>query len=240
MKPVIGIIIDWQEKGDFSEFPHFALRQHYVDAVRLAGGLPVLIPYVDVGEGYYYLEKIDGLLVPGGFYQTPDCWYVGDDEASPYEESPRFQFEASMIKRFLALNKPLFGICAGMQMLGGVLGCKLTPNIQKFLKKPLDHFNLKKPHDVEIDSNSKLSTIINEAIISTNTHHREAVVEVSNEVRIAAQSLDGCIEAIEVKNHKFALGVQWHPEMLCHSEEQIKDNNAHFAIFKEFVKLCEK
>lgn len=239
-KPTIAIIIDWQERGDFSASEHFVIRSHYVKAVRLAGGTPWLIPYCQAEEIDEYLSKIDGLVVPGGQYKTPDQWYVNKGESSPYEASPRFIFEENFIKKALEKDLPIFGICAGMQVMGGILGCKLTPNIHKYLKTPLKHYGYQEDHQLVINKNSPFANIFPQDKSYVNSNHNEAIVEISDKIEILAKADDGCIEAIVVKNKKFAVGVQWHPEFSCHEAGQIKQYNFNFELFKEFIRRANE
>ncbi len=238
-KPNIGIITDWHESGGYSKFEHFALRTHYVRAVQLTGGVAWIIPYCAIDEIDQYISRIDGLLVPGGFYKTPDDWYVENTQTSPYQPSPRFIFEENFIKKALEKDISLLGICAGMQVLGGVLGCKLTGNIHKYLPKALPHFGYQENHEIIIEKNSLLHKITNSNKISVNSNHNEAIVKISDKVIISAKATDGCIEAIEVKDKKFAIGVQWHPDFSCYQKEQIKDFNPDFELLKEFIKSCK-
>ncbi len=234
-KPTIGIILDWEESGTFSSFPYFALRTHYVDAVRLAGGIPLMIPYGDADSAAEYLTKIDGLLVPGGFYAMPSSWYFDAAENSPYKKTPRFEFEEAIITQALELNLPLLCICAGMQVLSGMFGCKLTANVRKYFGDKIEHFDLAQDHDVLISEGSILHKIIGQTTIFTNSHHQEAVVSVTDPVKVSARSLDGCIEAVELPNKKFVLGLQWHPEMQTTNNQQPTTPNPHHLIFQEFV-----
>lgn len=230
-KSVIGIILDWDAGVGFSSSPYFALRTHYIDAVRLAGGTPWLIPYGDVESVEEYLGAIDGLLVPGGFYAMPNHWYENSDKTSPYEKTPRFEFEEILIKRALEIDMPMLCICAGLQVVGGLFGCKLTSE----LKGDVEHFDLTKDHEVNIVPGTILHKIAGRDVITANSHHQEAIISVQGDVNVSARSLDGCIEAIELSNKKFVLGFQWHPEMMCAKKEQIENYNPHHLIFKEFV-----
>jgi len=234
-KPVIGIILDWEEEGSFSNFPYFALRTHYIEAVKLSGGIPWLIPYGSEDLISHYLDKIDGLLAPGGLYATPDEWYQTSGDSSPYKKTPRFEFEEKLIKQALETDKPLLCICAGMQVLGGLLGCKLTSNVKNYLQSNLDHFDLSINHDVSVEAHSLLHKIVKKLSINTNSHHNEAIISVVKGVKISAKASDGAIEAIELENKKFALGVQWHPEMMTCKEEQLQAFNPHHLIFNEFI-----
>ena len=235
-KAVIGIILDWEEKGTFSDFPHFALRTHYSRAVTLAGGLPLMIPYSDINLIDDYLEQIDGLLVPGGFYAMPNDWYLDQKDTSPYEITPRFQFESEILLRAIKMNKQVFGICGGMQVIAGLMGCKLIPDIKKYLGTKIEHFDLNKDHELEITPNTKLHQIIGKEKIIANSHNNEAIIEIATNVVISAKAIDGVIEAIELADRDFVIGLQGHHEMLCSKKEDLKNYNQHHLIFKEFVK----
>ncbi|MBT4990082.1 MAG: gamma-glutamyl-gamma-aminobutyrate hydrolase family protein [Rickettsiales bacterium] len=238
-KPVIGIILDWEAKGSFSDFPYFALRTHYIDAIRLAGGTPFLIPYGDTDSVADYLQLIDGLLVPGGFYAMPNSWYEGKDEQSPYQKTPRFEFEEVIIKQALNLDMPMLCICAGMQVLAGLFGCKLTADVSSLSNQSIEHFDLTKNHDINIAIDTILHKIVGKSVISTNSHHREAITSVKAPIIVSARANDKVIEAIELKGKKFVLATQWHPEMLCHAGDQINDQNPHHLIFKEFINAAK-
>lgn len=239
IKPVIGIVCDWQAQGSFSKREHFALRCDYVNTVRLAGGIAFLIPYADVSDIDDYLDRIDGLLVPGGFYATPDDWYLGSDEVSIYEESPRFLFEKGLMLKVLKKDMPLLTICAGMQVLAGILGCKLTNNVGDYFNSDIDHFDENLMHEVFVEKGTILSDIVKKDKFLTNTHHNEGVVKFSDEVIVSAKAVDGCVEALEIRDKRFAIGLQWHPENLCSKKELINDENDHFKIFQRFIRECK-
>ncbi len=235
-KPIIGIILDWQENGTFSNFPHFALRTNYSEAIVLAGGLPFMIPYSEANLINDYLNQIDGLLAPGGFYAMPNDWYINKKEGSPYEITPRFKFESEILLEAVALDKPILGICGGMQVIAGLMGCKLIPDIKKYIGKKIEHFDLTKDHELEVMPDTILHKIVGQNQIISNSHHNEAIVEINNNVIISAKTKDGVIEAIELNNKNFVIGLQNHPEMSCSKKEDLKGFNSSHLIFKEFVK----
>jgi len=235
-KPLIGITLDSQEEGSFSARPHFALRKRYFEAISKAGGLGIGIPHIteDIEE---YLDQVSALVVPGGGFATPDEWYIDPNEPKPYESSPRLAFDVAIIEAALKRDMPLLCICAGMQILGGILGCKLTPNVNKYLNSSIDHLNEKPAeeygHAVEVEPNTLLHKIVQCNKFDVNTAHQEAIVEAPDNVVINCKAPDGCIEGIELPNHKFALGVQWHPEFFTTQGEK------SFEIIQAFVK-CAK
>lgn len=88
-------------------------------------------------------------------------------------------------------------------------------------------------HDVEVLAGTKLADIIGAGMHRVNSYHHQAIKELSNEVDKMAISEDGLVEAIAVRNHRFAIGVQWHPEFsYTKSEENAKIINA-------FVEECK-
>jgi putative glutamine amidotransferase len=236
MRPKIGITMDWQEKGTFSKRPHHALRDSYFDIIYKAGGLPLAIPHVQ-NNADEYLAVIDGLVIPGGFFASPDEWYV-EEAKSPYEHSPRLQFDLDMIKGALAKKVPLLGICAGMQLLGGLHGCKMTQDVNKYLSSKIDHLNEKPAeeiaHKVKVTKGTLLESIVGVAEFGVNTAHREALVNVAAGVIVNAVAEDGAIEGIELPEYKFALGVQWHPEFFA------KDGDPSFKLFQALVREARK
>ena len=238
MKPVIGITLDWKESGSFADRPFYAMEQYYFEAITAAGGIPIGIPSYEEHDIQDYIKRIDGLLSPGGNFAYPASWYIGDDAKSSYGHSPRAQFDIELIKSVLDIRKPVLGICAGMQMIGGSFGCKITHDVHEYLDTDINHLK-GKPIDefaytVDIKENTLLHSIINTDLLPVNSSHQEAIVDVPDNVIINAISIDKCIQGIEIKDYPFALGVQWHPEIFINSAEE----TGHRKIFEAFLEAC--
>lgn len=223
-RPVIGITLDWQKDGSFSTAPYYALRDNYCEAIYKAGGLPITIPYIaDAIDSYF--AQIDGLLSPGGDFALDPSWYVNQDEPMPFESTPRLEFDVAMITRALAQNMPVLGICAGMQIMGGIKGCKLTPNIHKYTDTAINHSSgglkrLEYIHNISVKEGSFLHSITKKQQFKVNSAHQEAIVSAPDTVTVSAVSPeDGVIEAIELPEYRYAVGVQWHPEFFLNSPE---------------------
>ena len=232
--PLIGITLDYQESGSFSKRPHYAVRTAYFDAVAAAGGLPIGIPHLAQSLPDY-LQRIDGLVVPGGGFATPEAWYVDPEEPKAYADSPRAAFDIAIIEGALAQDLPLLGICAGMQELACVKGGRMTRNVHKFHNTTVDHKNGRPDqfaHDVVVEKGSRLASIVGAGRLPVNTAHVEAIVSVPAPVKVTARSPDGVIEAIELPEHKFAIGVQWHPEFF------LEEASPHRALFEALVKAA--
>ena len=237
MRPIIGITLDVAEKGSFSTRPHYALRTSYFDMIYKAGGLPVAIPYLHDAIDEYF-QNISALIVPGGDYALQKDWYVDPEEDKPYPPSERLDFDIAIVKKALEKDIPLLGICAGMQIMGGVLGAKMTPNINKFLDTEIDHLNQKPAeelaHDIVVEPDSLLYKITGKKKFAINTAHAEAIISVPDALSVSAKAEDGAIEAIEIANKNFALGVQWHPEFF------LEENDPNLLIVKALVEKARE
>jgi putative glutamine amidotransferase len=192
----------------------------YFLGISRAGGAPFGLPY-DPAMVQLVIEDFDGLLTLGGRYAMPADWYVG--EAAPSPQADRLDVEVGLLRGFLAADKPVLGICAGMQVMAALHGAKLTAQIP-------DHNEKGRLHDVRIAAGSKLAALVGDRL-SVNTFHNEAVVEPGATTPVAWAD-DGTLEAIELPHHRFALGVQWHQELFAHEEHRGN------AIFQGFVDAC--
>ncbi len=232
MKPTIGITLDYVKEGSFSARPHYALREHYFNAVSKVGGVPFGIPY-NIELIDEFLGRIDGLIIPGGDFGLDAGWYEAG-EKSPFEASPRLQFDIEIIRRALAKKIPVLGICAGMQILAGMHGCKLTGDVMKFFNTEFNHLDAfpseEYAHRIKITGGSLLQKIVGADEISVNSRHREGVISAPENVRISAVADDGVVKAVELPSYGFALGVQWHPEYFLNEGDQNR------LIFEELIK----
>lgn len=221
MRPVIGILMDWVEKGSFSPRAHYAIRESYFKAVWGAGGLPVGLPLLDEALADY-LPGVQGVLIPGGDYPSPSRWY--GDEHGIGDEHPRTIVNERLIRDLLALNMPLLAICAGHQELCAATGGLLWWRVAESVPGALNHRggDPEKPtHDVKVAPGTLLHALVKSDVVSVNSHHHEAVRSVGEGVVVCGASPDGVIEAIEVPGKKFALGVQWHPEFLLSEADRM-------------------
>jgi putative glutamine amidotransferase len=232
-KPLIGIVLDREVKGTYSEYPYYVLREHYFNAVLKAGGIPVGIDH-SLESIEDYVELLDGLLMPGGDYDIPPSLY-GDDSVheSVATKTERLNFDFAITQKFLDSDKPILGICVGEQLLAVMLGGSLVQDIESEFPKSTEHYEgdrMRIAHNIKIKKGTILHSIINEDNLGVNSHHHQAVRNETEKYVASAISDDGIIEAIEVKNKKFCLGVQWHPEFINHPSE--------LAIFVAFIDAC--
>lgn len=227
-RPIIGILLDYQEQGSFSKRPHYALRQAYFDAVWKAGGLPVGLPYIaDARDAY--LNAVGGVIVPGGFYPFPQAYYGGESLiAEP--PHPRHMAEVPLVRAAIDRDIPLLGICAGLQVIATVEGARLIKDLKTEIGGAIDHLNEKPAeetaHTVAVTPGTLLHRIVGRDEIRVNTAHNEAPRTLPPTLIVNAVAPDGVIEGAERPDRRFCLGVQWHPEFFL---EQGDPNLALFA-----------
>ncbi len=230
-RPLIGVIMDYEASGSFSSRPHYALRCGYFDAVLKAGGLPVALPYLDEARDDY-LNRCDGLIVPGGFYPFPSRLY-GRDESPDETVHPRHRFEVDLTRAAMDRDMPFFGICAGMQVIAATKGCTLYADIGDDPGTNIDHLNGRPAeeiaHTVAITPGTLLHRIVGVGEMAVNTAHKEALRDATDGIVINARAPDGIVEGIELPDQTFCLGVQWHPEFF------LDDASPHLALFRAFV-----
>lgn len=193
----------------------------YFLGVSRAGGLPFGIPY-DADVAAAAIADFDALLTPGGRFANPPEWYVG--EAAPSPPSERLGVEIALVEGFLAADKPVLGICAGMQTLACLHGGRLTALVP-------DHNERGRMHEVTVTPGTMLATLVG-ARLSVNTFHNEAVLALGPGVVASARADDGVLEALELPGYRFALGVQWHQELFA------QEDHPGNGIFQGLVDAC--
>lgn len=240
-RPVIGVVLDHEPNpnmdttvsGVFSRRPFYALRTHYFEALWQAGALPVALPYEHEAIPHF-LTLCQGIVTPGGRYPFPDSWYGKGAKADVPD--PRFGFEVALTKACLDQDKPILGICCGMQVMGGIFGAKIHEDVMAATGTTIDHLNEKPAeedaHAISIIEGSKLHQITGVTEMMVNTAHREALYDIPETVAVSATAPDGVVEAIEIPGHRFALGVQWHPEFYGDGT-----SNPHAKLFDALVSV---
>ncbi len=234
-KPIIGISVDYELQGSFSQRPHYALRENYAQSVSDAGGIPLLLP-LQKQWVLDYARMLDGLMLTGGDFDIDPMLYGEAPHPKTKQKPKRTEFEAELLREFYKTKKPILGICNGMQLIGALRGGALWQDIPDQVKTTLDHSPKGKghelAHDVEIQPQTRLAAIVGASKIKVNSSHHQAVKSVSAPIIISAESQDGIIEAVEDTAHPFCLGVQWHPEYYAAAEDK--------KIFDAFIAACAR
>lgn len=232
-KPLIGLTTFRKTSG--YGYDYHAVTDAYVDALRDAGALPVLVPSGLAEEDLDRLRtRLDALLFTGGGDIDPAV-YGGQPHPTVYDIDPdRDHTELHMVRRFAADGRPFLGICRGLQVVNVALGGTLYTHIMDQLPGAIRHdywpdFPRDRiSHPVQIAEGSALAGILDSPLVGVNSLHHQGIRDLAPGLSPAAHAPDGLIEAVELQDHPFGLAVQWHPEALS-GEHRMP------ALFKAFV-----
>ena len=226
-RPRIGLTLDLDEARG-----RFELPRAYADAVLAAGGLPVGLPPLP-GVAADHFELVDGLVITGGAFDVPPELYgeVRRPACGPAKPE-RTAFELALVRLALSARRPVLGVCGGMQLLavarGGTLYQDLVADAGLAGHEqgpPKD----RPSHEVEVAGGTLLAGLVGAGRLPVNSTHHQAVREPGDGLRVSARAPDGVAEALEVHDHPFALGVQWHPEAVARHDPR------HAALYAGLV-----
>jgi putative glutamine amidotransferase len=231
MRPVVGITTyitpaSWS----YWKLEAALIPSDYVNAIDRSGARPLLVPPAREGVEET-LEILDGIVFTGGSDVDPQLY-----GAEPHPETfgvhrLRDDAELALMQGALARDMPVLGICRGIQVLNVGLGGDLHQHLPELVgheghkNHPPGQFL---EHDVEIEPDTKLAGVLGTRT-SVMSHHHQGLRELGEGLVEAARASDGTIEAIEVPDRRFAVGVLWHPEA-----------GADMALFEAFVEEAQR
>jgi putative glutamine amidotransferase len=190
----------------------YYLRRRYIDYLsnNRRGLMPVILPPTnDASTIREYAQISDGLILTGGGDIDPQLYGEQKEKACGEIHRLRDEFEISLTNEMLLLDKPILGICRGIQVINVTLGGTLWQDIDVVVHA---HICAGKPiHDVLLSG--RMRDIIGHDSIVTNSYHHQSIRTLGQGLTPVAHSRDGHIEAVWGKDYPFLCGVQWHPEM---------------------------
>lgn len=213
-KPIIGIVPLADVKTGYAW-----MKPNYVSAVAEAGGIPLILPLTEAGKLLGELTATcDGFLLTGGYDISPSLYGQKRLPACGDGTEGLDRMEAALLPRILAADKPLLGICRGLQFLNVALGGTLWQDLPMQHPSNIGH-NMEAPYDRFIHlalqpEDSPLRQIIPAREFGVNSAHHQGVCTLGEGLFPAAHSEDGLIEAVCMPGKKFVYAVQWHPEDL--------------------------
>jgi len=229
--PLIGVVPLWDaDKVSLWMIPS------YMEGISMSGALPVMLPLVT--DAYMIsdiISRFDGFLLTGGQDISPLLY--GEPIRPVCDEicENRDKMEDLLIRAAISADKPLFGICRGMQFLNVVLGGALYQDIPTEFPSKLQH-SQKPPYDLPVHSvavTGYLRNLLGAEKIEVNSYHHQGVKKLSPQLEIGATASDGLIEAVYMPANHFVLAVQWHPEFALQWPSSQK-------LFSAFVQACRE
>lgn len=222
MKPVIGItpLYDEEKKSIW-------MLPGYMEAIRNAGGVPVILPLYHSEEGLDTAYSLcHGFLFTGGQDINPVRYGEARSEACGICNEEKDDLETKIFRRAYKEDKPILGICRGLQLINVELGGSLYQDLPSQYQNPgtscLEH--CRKPsenriaHKVRIEYASALYQLLSTEEIEVNSYHHQGIKSLGRDLEIMAAASDGLIEAIRCESRSFIWGIQWHPEFLYMSD----------------------
>lgn len=233
-KPMIGVIPLWDDEKE-----SLWMLPGYFDGIRAAGGLPIMLPLNAGEEDMDQLDALcDGLLFTGGHDVDPALYGQTPLPLCGTLCPPRDRLESELFRRAFAENKPVLGICRGLQLINVLLGGTLYQDIPTQFSTQVEH-HMEPPfdrpcHSVRLGENTPLQLLAGVSTLEVNSYHHQGIDTLSPDLVPMAWSQDNLVEAAYCPARTFLLAVQWHPEFNYAKEP------SSLALFQAFVRSCGK
>lgn len=220
-KPVILIV--GEDGYDLDGNAFYIISTAYVEAIKQAGGIPVVV--MDIRTAEEYAEAGDGLLLTGG-PNVHAARYGGFIESKlEFREFSRTRddLDFTMLAKFERMGKPVFGIGRGLEVMNAYFGGTLRKNISDWHEEGKRHF-------IHTEAGSIIRSIYGRES-RQNSFHLQEIDEIAPGFRVTARAEDGSVEALEsIEREMF--GVLWHPE------RENDDAKANLEVFQHFISAC--
>ncbi|MCI9147350.1 MAG: gamma-glutamyl-gamma-aminobutyrate hydrolase family protein [Hungatella sp.] len=231
-KPIIGIIplVDIERES-------YWMLPAYMKGIEEAGGIPVMLPLSSDAQTLEQLAgALDGFLFTGGHDISPSLYGETPNHCETFCEE-RDKMEEPLFKLAWAQDKPVLGICRGLQLINAVLGGTLYQDLS--IEHPSATCHRQKPpydvpsHQVSVGEEGPLGRLLGTQKLMVNSCHHQAIKVLAPDLMPMAVSEDGLIEAFYAPKKAFVWAVQWHPEFAF-----LVDENSR-QIFGAFVDSCK-
>lgn len=232
MKPIIGVMPLWDDGRD-----SLWMLPGYLDGLTQAGALPVILPFAaGAGEIGQLSDLCDAFLLTGGHDVSPALYGQTPLEGLVSCCEKRDALETAVLRHALEQDKPVLGICRGIQLINAALGGTLYQDLPSQHPSPVVHrqtppYHLP-AHPVSLPAGTPLSELLGAESLPVNSYHHQAIRDLAEGLRPMALSPDGLVEAVWKPDCRFLWAVQWHPEFAYRTDR------ASRAIFARFVQAA--
>ncbi len=239
-KPLVGITASCLYESSlplFLGYERMYSNTDYINAVLLAGGVPVILPILEDEDLIkFQLENLGGIIIMGGFDVSPQFFNEEPHSSLGRVLPKRDIYELALIKMAKDKKIPLLGICRGLQIMNVAFGGTLYQDLSLIKRDvQIKHDQNANPtiltHSIKTEKDSIMHKVYGDKGLVNSFHHM-AVKDVARGFRVTAKAPDQIVEAIEYEGDQFIMGVQFHPEMTAFKYEP------SLNLFKEFIKNC--
>lgn len=233
--PLIGIpMYPVRDNGNESSTEVGGTRAYYQRLLE-CGALPVFIPLCAPSVAELYMDRLDGILIPGGHDVDPALFGEAPHPRLGIVQRERDDFEIAIVRAALSRDMPLLGICRGIQVLNVAQGGTLIQDIPSEAPSTVNHRGKESnelPHDVVVIDGTLLAQALGAGRQPVNSLHHQGIRNLAPGLAVSATcSVDGLVEAIEMPGKRFVAAVQFHPERLP---------QRFLSLFQAFVQACAK
>lgn len=200
-----------------------ALGERYLEAVRMGGGIPVILAPVRTSAVDTLLDRLDALCLSGGPDLHPHHYGAPEHPELGPTEPELDQFELALARRAIARGLPVLAICRGLQVMNVARGGTLQQHLPDLGQDVLHRQSLTEgtSHPIELLADSRLAKLIGSTRFEVNSYHHQAIDQLGDGLRVVGHAPDGVPEAIEGMTNGFVFGVQWHAEALAERPDQL-------------------
>ncbi|MCC8042398.1 MAG: gamma-glutamyl-gamma-aminobutyrate hydrolase family protein [Oscillospiraceae bacterium] len=232
-KKIVAVVPLWDDEKE-----SIWMLPGYMNGIRECGAIPIILPLTsDTDDVLSAFERCDGLLMTGGHDVSPTL----------YNEVPRYEcgvccterdiMESALYRNALDNNKPVLGICRGIQLINVLQGGTLYQDLPTEYSSNIEH-HMNPPytdiaHNVTVVKASPLYNLLQTEHLGVNSYHHQAIKKLGDSLEIMAKSEDGLVEAVRHTEKSFVWAFQWHPEFDFHINRNSRE------IFNAFIKAIQ-
>lgn len=228
-RPLIGVVplVDTEKES-------YWMLPGYMKGIEQAGGVPVMLPLTSDGEALGQLaDALDGFLFTGGQDVSPSVYHAPRSELCGECCPMRDGMETLLLSLALERDKPVLGICRGIQFINAALGGSLYQDLPAEHPSGVRHHQSppydRPAHTVSLTADTPLRRLLEKDVLSVNSYHHQAVKALAPKLRPMAYSEDGLVEAVWLPTARFVWAVQWHPEFSYLTDADSRKILGHFV-----------